>query len=741
MGVDYKQMCKSAIAIVLFLAGLAWTPTLAASSQESTEPTIRTTATEVLLEISVRDKRGRPVSNIKASDIEIYEDGVKQEVKSLRYVGGREKQRQKADAVGAVGRGQTSRPLRAVNLVCVVFHNLDPLSRNRATLALQEFLQQEWQPDTWMGLFYLDDRLTPLYPFTNNKAELEAAARNPFALAPVDFGRASEPVLTANPTIFTVQTVVDMLTRTATTTAQVTGGELARTVNAGADVHTGPGATAHRGSQVTERRDFSNIIGMRETDRILTLIGELGTLPGRKTVLLATTGLATTGDPERFESILSKANEADVTIYSMDVSGLDQNSTVQAGNIQLGQVASVSRTQGQRSSGEVGSLAQAKEKSRQGDTMNDAVRNSDPQASLRALAEGTGGFLIANTNDFRKPFQRITESLEAHYEAVYRPVSRTWDGRLRNIEVKVNRPEWRVESRGGYFAIPDLPGSRELLPYETAALAVLNTQDRPRGFDLRTAAYEFGRSSAGLRRALVFEVPGSALEATQRAGVPTSRVHVSLVALVKDSTGQIVDTYSSDSPFDIPTESLNEVRATPLVYQHPVTLGPGKYSVDTVVLDREGKKIATDRFEFENPAKKPGVGLSSVLLLQRVEPLGNSPVEPSDPLIYRGNRMVPMVGNEVPPGAQPLVYLVVYPDASQSEKPKIQVEVLVNGSVVASQVAQLADPDPDGSIPTVIRAVMRPGDCEMRITAMQGQSSVSKSVAYKVSGAAPAGGE
>jgi hypothetical protein len=133
--------------------------------------------------------------------------------------------------------------------------------------------------------------------------------------------------------------------------------------------------------------------------------------------------------------------------------------------------------------------------------------------------------------------------------------------------------------------------------------------------------------------------------------------------------------------------------------------------------------------------------LSSVLLLQRVEPLGNSPVEPSDPLIYRGNRMVPMVGNEVPPGAQPLVYLVVYPDASQSEKPKIQVEVLVNGSVVASQVAQLADPDPDGSIPTVIRAVMRPGDCEMRITAMQGQSSVSKSVAYKVSGAAPAGGE
>ena len=65
----------------------------------------------------------------------------------------------------------------------------------------------------------------------------------------------------------------------------------------GADVSNSTGANRVRGDQVRERSDFANITGMHETDRIITLINQLGTLPGRKTVLLVSTGLVTTGDP------------------------------------------------------------------------------------------------------------------------------------------------------------------------------------------------------------------------------------------------------------------------------------------------------------------------------------------------------------------------------------------------------------------------------------------------------------
>src|SRR5450756_382983 len=273
-----------------------------------------------------------------------------------------------------------------------------------------------------------------------------------------------------------------MVSHTSSTTMTISGGEIAGTVINGAEVGTGAGANAMRGNQAGERRDFNDINGMRETDKVINMVNLLGGLPGRKSVLLLTTGLATTGDPDRFQKILDKSNGVELTVYAMDVSGLTHVSTAQAADIALGRVAAVSRTQTSIDSG----LSAAKEKSRQGDTMNDAVRNSDTQASLRALSEGTGGFLIANTNEYRKPFQRIMDDLEIHYEASYHPTSERYDGRLRTIEVKLARPDWRVESRTGYFALAE-----GLQPFEIVGLAVLNTTPLPHAFEFRSAAYHF----------------------------------------------------------------------------------------------------------------------------------------------------------------------------------------------------------------------------------------------------------
>ncbi len=78
------------------------------------------------------------------------------------------------------------------------------------------------------------------------------------------------------------------------------------------------------------------------------------------------------------------------------------------------------------------------------------VRASDTQASLRALGEGTGGFMIANSQDYAKPFSRILDNVEAHYELIYRPTENKYDGRLRKIEVKLGtrRPVPRGKPKG-----------------------------------------------------------------------------------------------------------------------------------------------------------------------------------------------------------------------------------------------------------------------------------------------------
>ena len=58
---------------------------LQAVSQEQDE-VIRVRSNEVRLDVVVKDKKGRPIKDLKASDFEILEDGVPQKVESCRFV-------------------------------------------------------------------------------------------------------------------------------------------------------------------------------------------------------------------------------------------------------------------------------------------------------------------------------------------------------------------------------------------------------------------------------------------------------------------------------------------------------------------------------------------------------------------------------------------------------------------------------------------------------------------------------
>ena len=102
-------------------------------------------------------------------------------------------------------------------------------------------------------------------------------------------------------------------------------------------------------------------------------------------------------------------------------------------------VTALSQQQRLTTPGGMGQAGVLAESNRQDDYLQGAVRTSDTQSSLRALAEGTGGFLIANTNDLRKPFLQIAEDSGTHYEADYHPSSGKYDGRFRKIEVKLKR--------------------------------------------------------------------------------------------------------------------------------------------------------------------------------------------------------------------------------------------------------------------------------------------------------------
>jgi VWFA-related protein len=314
------------------LVCLVATVSVPIAAQDATPPapssTIRVTTTEVALDLIVRDKKGRQVKSLKPSEVEIYEDGVRQQIVSFRKVAGREEQRKEAAPQPTPTQPGTSLPLREVNTVCIVFHNIDPVIRPHAVEIVKEFIKSDLPPETYIGIFNLNETLIPVHAFTKNRDELLKSA---FTGKALDFGRASEALLTASPNIVTVNSQVNNATHSASVSVDMTGGEVANSVIVGADVDTSLAANRIRGDQVRERSDFANITGMHETDRIITLINQIGTLPGRKTVLLITTGLTTTGDPDRFQKILNNANAHGITFYALDSTEMSDTSDTATG--------------------------------------------------------------------------------------------------------------------------------------------------------------------------------------------------------------------------------------------------------------------------------------------------------------------------------------------------------------------------------------------------------------------------
>jgi VWFA-related protein len=718
----------------LFLFGQAGARVVAQEpGSQAPSVTFRASAQEVVLDLVVRDSRGRQAKNLKPEDVAIYEDGVRQPIKSFRMVTGREALDQQAVEAKAgtkpapASLATTSNPLPAVNLVCFVFHNLDPYTINFAMDAVRQFLDHDLPAGAAVAFFHLGNKLTTLHGFTSDRVELAQIAAKLLDSPVPSFNRMSDAVLSAAP----YQMVITVDPTTGTAALSITGGEVAQTAIAGADVGTGLSFQVLRGLLADQRRTFGHIEGMRQWDQMRTLLNELGPLPGRKTVMLLSTGLASTGDPELFQGLLDAANKGQITVYAVDVNGLTQNSNVQAGNNTLAHAAALSASQARNSNG----AGAAMEKARQGDYVEMATRTSDTQATLRGISEGTGGFLIGNTDNLGKPFQRVLEDIDTHYEATYQPTSEKLDGRLRKIDVKLARADLNVQSRTGYYALPAFPGSGELTLPEMIGLAALNAPQQPHVFDFQSAVYQFRPTAAGVEEDLAFELPASAFTAKPVPGQNRHRLRVSLIALVKDSTGQVVDKFSRDVPLEIPDENMERMRKSTIPFTHPIQLPPGHYTLETAVVDQEASRASVGKLEFESPASK-GLGLSSVVLAQQVQTV-NGPVDAADPFEFssgsHATRVIPELAATLSAQAQPLAYFVVYPDKANAEKPKIEVESLAEGQVTATRTIDLPPAGPGGEIPLVLRAPAHLGNCELKITAVQGNTrSATESLAYTI---------
>jgi Ca-activated chloride channel family protein len=156
---------------------------------------------------------------------------------------------------------------------------------------------------------------------------------------------------------------------------------------------------------------------------ISAAIEGLAPLPGKKTIVLLSTGLDTSPDI-KWEALLAKLQIADVRIISLSLAG---DLRKQDKKKKLTADEKLNR-------------AELKKGFAEGDE------------SLRQLSAATGGlvFFARNAKEFAKAYAEIADLLRHEYSLAFAPTA--FDGTVHPLRVEVNRSGVRVDHRPAYLA-------------------------------------------------------------------------------------------------------------------------------------------------------------------------------------------------------------------------------------------------------------------------------------------------
>jgi VWFA-related protein len=751
------KRCAILLVSFLFLAGLevpaqtkpqTQSP-VASDAAPQAGATIRLTTHEVLLDLVVRDKRERLVSDLKAGDVEVYEDGVKQTPKSFQLVTGREQtatdERAKAAQAGTAQAAAGLNALREINLVSVVFTRMSPRSRDFAREAVIAFLKNQLLSNTLAAVYSLDYKLNALQVYTNDLVALTKAADHASQGAYSQYATDNESVL--NQLEVTINNVGGSINVT-TGFNPAQSPQMALTT---ADSTIGEGAILQAKMISDQRFLGSDNEGIRTLEALRAFVRSQAQLPGRKTVILLGEGLPVPPErPEMLQSLIGAANGANVSFYAIDVRGLSTKSSTGQAVSELQNRAGKtgdSRTISSQDTSVPGADAvnsntvfSATPGASSGADMHidDSLLlalHADTQQSMRELADSTGGFLVANTNQIEQPMRRVMEDVREHYEIAYSPTSTNLDGHFRKIEVRLNRPGLKLQTRKGYFALPDT-GGEPIRPFEEAALKVINAAKPPSAVAYSAGLLDFGPVGNRVLCVATFQVPQSGLTVTADPEKKTVRLHASVLGLMKDQKGQIVGKVSRDLNIEVPADQAEKLRQGDLIYTQWVELPPGLYTLESAVLDSEGDKAGVKRAAFEVP-KPEQLTLSSISLVRRVD-RASAERDPLNPLEYRGGKVVPALAGTAKHGTDTSFYFVLYPASTSdgkvdlSVKPNVTVQFYLDGKLIADAVPPLTWNETARAIPVFLAAQFEPGQYMVKVLVEQGKLEAERSAAFVV---------
>jgi hypothetical protein len=447
----------------------------------------------------------------------------------------------------------------------------------------------------------------------------------------------------------------------------------------------------------------------------MAVTSALGMLPGRKTVVFFAEGLAIPDAAlPHFRNVVTTANRANVSIYTVDSAGLRVHSQDGATAREMTAMAALGTTLSPDGSN-LSSLAMLER--------NEDVLRKDPRTALALLAGQTGGFLIENTNDLAGAFRRIDADRRFHYLLTYVPRRTEADGRWRTVAVKVKNRDLIVRARTGYLAV----GGASTLPvlaYEAPALAALDRSPAPVDLPIRSGAFVFPGAS-GTRAVVLAATDAAAIRFDRDAAASLYRTDFTIVSRVVDANGATLRKSSQPYRLSGPIAQVDQAARGQVLFFRQPQLPPGRYTLETAVHDALSGRTGVHRTPFVVPdAAARSLQVSSLVLVSRAERVKPEAGQKNNPL-YVGDALIyPNLGEPVDRARQKALTFFVSMAGLDGGPPAASMEVWSGPRKLAEGAITLPPPDAQGRIDHVLQIpldALGPGAYRLRLTVSHGE--------------------
>ncbi|HEY6302491.1 MAG TPA: VWA domain-containing protein [Terriglobales bacterium] len=409
--------------------------------------TIRVNTRLVVVDVVATDKKGQPVTGLKPEDFTLEENGKKQKISIFVPPGIANLTVAPAPAPAGVfsNHPENVLPTGAPTVLLLDATNSSFSNQAYARSQMLQYVVEQSHPGQPMAVVTLTDQLRVLQDFTSDPQILLAAIKNykpqeqPFQRTP--------PAIDASGMVFNF-----------------------------ANIQIGYN---------TERRILITLDGMRSLTRML------GGLPGRKNLVWLTASLPfdlipedrNITDAELRAELPGQGKQRSVGVNSAGAQAEEQrelhNPEIREAEAQLASAGIAiypvdlrGLISGMENSANRGGQVYANPAAVSDRALSRVSGMQASQGTMQEVAAQTGGKAYFNENEIKDGIALAVSDDKASYSLGYYPENKKWDGKLRNIKVKLDKGDTQIRYRKGYFAIE--PGPVKDHNYEQDVVAALS---------------------------------------------------------------------------------------------------------------------------------------------------------------------------------------------------------------------------------------------------------------------------